>query len=109
MGNDRKKWWILRAPTKPGISYVDKAAYRITESVRCRTADSAGEFAANVINRIALPFECFGIKHSRDCWKCDSASIHWDGKDWIATIVYTMSPDSRPWDKDLYGAIPEKK
>jgi hypothetical protein len=103
VGNDRKKWWILRTPTKPGVSYVDKATYRITESIRCRTADSAGEFAANVINRIAVPFERFGIKHGQDCWKCDSASIHWDGRDWIATIVYTMSPDLRPWDKDLYS------
>lgn len=103
VGNDRRKWRIFATPTKPGIAYVDRAVYRITESVRCRTAKQAGEFAANVINKITVPFERFGIKHSADCWKCDSASIHWNGKDWIASMVYTMSPDLRGWDKELYG------
>ncbi|MBO5724780.1 MAG: hypothetical protein J6S58_08135 [Lentisphaeria bacterium] len=103
VGSDSRKWRICRTPTKPGVAYVDKAVYRITESIRCRTSRSAGEFAANVINKITVPFERFGIKHNPNCWKCDSASIHWNGKDWIATIVYTMSPDPAGWDKDLYG------
>lgn len=102
VGNDRRKWRIFCNPTKPGAVYVDKAVYRITESVRCRTSKQAGEFAGNVINKITVPFERFGIKHSENCWKCDSASIHWNGNDWIATMIYTMSPDPMGWDKDFY-------
>lgn len=102
VGNDQRKWRILCNPTKPGLLYVDRALYRIQETIRCRSASDAGRFAANIVNKITMPQQRFGIKGGENQWKCDSASVSWNGKDWIATLNYVRSCDDKGWDPDLY-------
>lgn len=97
-----KYWVIIEYPTKPGVTCVDMATYRIVESVKCKTAKSAGQYAANIINTITTPNERLGISKSAGNWKCDGASVSYNGKAWIATMTYTMTSNSDGWDEDLY-------
>lgn len=98
-----REWKAIKDPTKPGVDGYDLATYQVTESVRQPNAARCGSYVANRLNKIIRPGEDFGLKSGN--WKCDSASIQWDGKCWKATLTYTLSGDAAGWDKDLYDSL----
>ena len=97
---DGKAWSILFEPQKPGVESYDVATYQVTESAKFPTPARAGKMIAGKLNKISKPDQTFGISGGN--WKCDSASVSWNGKYWIATLVYTRSGDAKGWDSDLY-------
>lgn len=99
-GDKKGLWRPLCDPVKPGVNGYDKATYSITESARFGTARAAGRMVANTLNRIGSPGETFGIMEGN--WKCDDASVSWNGKHWVATMTWTRSGNDKGWDKDLY-------
>lgn len=99
--NDKKgRWHILKDPVKPGYETYDVATYSVTETARFRSANAAGKMVANVLNKIGAPENAFSIQKGN--WKCDDASISYNGKDWLATLTWTLSGDEEGWDKELY-------
>lgn len=99
------RWRILKDPLKPGTDTYDLAVYSVTETARFRTPRAAGRMVVNTLNRIGEPNETFGIKGGD--WKCDDASVSYDGEDWFATLTWTLSGDDKGWDKDLYLENPK--
>ena len=95
------QWKILKEPTKPGVTSYEIATYSITETAKYMTASAAGAAVAGKLNKIGSPSEKFGITGGN--WKCDDASVQFDGKRWLATTTWTRSGDSRGWDDELYG------
>lgn len=95
------RWTILKEPLKPGVDTYDIAAYSITETARYKTAKAAGKAVSGKLNRIGMPCETFAI--TGGSWKCDDASVSYDGEDWFATLSWTRSGDDAGWDQDLYG------
>jgi len=95
-----RTWKIIKDPTKPGVEGYDLATYQVTESVKQPNPTRCGYYVANRLNKIISPNETFGLTVGN--WKCDSASIQWDGKHWKATLTYTLSGDAEGWDLDLY-------
>lgn len=93
-------WHILANPIKPGVENYDVATYSITETARFRSANAAGRMVANNLNKIGKPDNTFGIRKGN--WKCDDASISWNGNDWLATLTWTLSGNEAGWDRDLY-------
>jgi len=99
--NDKKgRWHILKDPVKPGYETYDVATYSVTETARFRSANAAGKMVANVLNKIGAPENAFGIRSGN--WKCDDASVSYNGKDWLATLTWTLSGNEEGWDKELY-------
>lgn len=100
--NDQKgRWHILRGPVKPGYESYDIATYSVTETARFRSAATAGKMVANKLNKIGSPENDFGISDGN--WKCDDATVSFNGSDWLATLTWTLSGNSLGWDKELYG------
>ena len=96
-----KEWRMLKNPQKPGVESYDVATYQVTESAKFPSPVRAGKMIAGRLNKIASPDQTFGITGGN--WKCDSASVSWNGKYWIATLTYTKSGDDNGWDAELYG------
>ena len=96
-------WTILKAPIKPGVETFDWATYTITERAKFRSSRKAGKMVANALNRIDSPCTTFGIADGD--WKCDHASISWNGNCWVAQLTWTRSGDDEGWDKDLYQKL----
>ena len=94
------RWRLLKTPTKPGYTTYDVATYSITETAKYKTATAAGNAIAGKLNHVGSPSEKFGISGGN--WKCDDASVQWDGKRWLGTTTWTRSGDNKGWDKDLY-------
>ena len=94
-------WYILFNPQKPGVSSYDVATYSVTETARFRSNQAAGKMVAGKLNRIGTPVTVFGITGGN--WKCDDASVVWDGKYWLATLTWTRSGNDAGWDSDLYS------
>ncbi len=97
-----REWQAIMDPAKPGVEGYDLATYQVTESVKQPNATRCGYYVANRLNKIISPNETFGLTAGN--WKCDSASIQWDGKHWKATLTYTLSGDAAGWDTDLYDS-----
>ena len=95
------RWHILSNPLKPGVETYDIAVYSITETAKFQSANAAGKFASGSLNAIGSPGTTFGI--SGGDWKCDDASVFYDGEAWFATLTWTLSGDKDGWDKDLYN------
>lgn len=95
------RWHCLKDPLKPGTDSYDLAVYSVTETARFRSARAAGRMVANTLNKIDEPNETFGIKGGN--WKCDDASVFYDGEDWFATLTWTLSGNSKGWDDELYS------
>ena len=97
------RWHVIKEPTKPGLDSYDVAVYSVTEVAKFRTARKAGAMVSNVLNRIGTPMETFGSKTGN--WKCDDASVSYDGKNWYATMTWTRSGNSKGWDSELYEDV----
>lgn len=95
-----QQWQILAVPTKPGFNAYDVATYSITETAKYKTAAAAGNAVAGKLNHIGSPSEIFGISGGN--WKCDDASVQYDGKRWLGTVTWTRSGDNRGWDTEIY-------
>ena len=100
-------WRILKQPTKQGVESFDWATYTITERAKFRSSRKAGKMVKNKLNQIGQPVETFGITGGN--WKCDHASISWNGNCWVAQLVWTRSGDDEGWDADLYGSPEEEE
>lgn len=98
---DGRTWRIMAEPQKPGMESYDVATYQVTESAKFPSPARAGKMICGKLNRISSPDQTFGITGGN--WKCDSASVSWNGKYWIATLSYTRSGNAEGWDGDLYG------
>lgn len=92
--------WRTVAPTKPGVETYDVAVYSVTETSKHSSANSAGKSVSGKLNSIGSPGTKFGISGGN--WKCDDASVFYDGQDWFSTVTWTLSGNSDGWDKDLY-------
>ena len=77
--------------------------YSITETAKFRSARSAGRMVAGKLNQIGRPEEDFGMTPSGYNWKCDDATVSWNGKYWLATLTWTRSGNNKGWDTDFYG------
>lgn len=94
------RWHILANPVKPGVETYDIAVYSITETAKFQGANAAGKFVAGCLNMIGSPGTTFGITGGN--WKCDDASVFYDGAAWFATLTWTLSGNKEGWDQDLY-------
>ena len=94
------RWHTLKEPAQKGCDSYDVAVYTVTETIRCRTQNDAGDLVANKLNRIGAPENDFGITGGD--WKCDDASVSWSGKYWLATLTWTRSGDDRGWNENFY-------
>ena len=95
------RWSILKRPLKPGVETYDIATYSVTETARYGNPKAAGMAAAGKLNSIGFPRETFGLSHGN--WKCDDASVFYDGENWFSTVTWTLSGNHDGWDKDLYS------
>ncbi len=95
-----KRWKCVGEPVKPGVTSYDVATYQITEVARYRSMKQAGQAVQGRINAICPPSYDFGI--SGGDWKCDGASVSYNGRYWLGTLTYTRSGDDSGWDSDLY-------
>jgi len=100
--DSKGRWQKLKSPQKPGVDSYDLATYSITETAKFKSARAAGRMIGNIINQIGKPTEDFGMTPSGYNWKCDGASVSYNGKAWYATITWTRSGDNKGWDTDLY-------
>ena len=58
---------------------------------------------AGKLNQIGRPEEDFGMTPSGYNWKCDNATVSWNGKYWLATLTWTRSGNNKGWDPDTTG------
>lgn len=93
-------WFVLKSPTKPGVTTFEVAVYVVTESIKCNSENTAGNYVRSKLNKITSPHHTFGSNLE---WKCDDAEVSKSGKAWIASLTYTSAGNSRGWDKDLYS------
>ena len=97
------RWHALKNPTKLGQESYELPTYSITETAKFRSARSAGRMVAGKLNQIGKPDEDFGMTPSGYNWKCDNATVSWNGKYWLATLTWTRSGNNKGWDRDLYS------
>ena len=97
-------WVIIENPTMPGVTSYDVACYTQTEKARYRNyADACAAIAARA-NKIFTSNQIVDNGFTGGNWKCDGASIAWDGEYWIATLTYTFSANASGWNTTLYSA-----
>lgn len=99
LGEMPAKWHSLKEPTKPGVEQREVSTYTVTETARFRSAKAAGRMVAKTLNQIGKPVEDFGNDVGN--WKCDDATVAWNGKYWLATLTWTLSGDAKGWDREL--------
>ena len=97
-------WIEIDKPLMPGVSSYDVASYTQTEKARYRNyADACAAIAARA-NKIFTSSQIVNNGFTGGNWKCDGATIEWDGEYWIATLTYTFSANSSGWNTTLYSA-----
>ena len=105
-------WKNIAPPTKPGVEHWDRHTYQITEYGEYHDERSATWVCDNVLDRYrSTPLlGDFGLSEKLNGsgwnWKCDDAVVEYNGKRWVATLVWTLSGDNNGWDQDLYDAAP---
>lgn len=95
-----KRWYVIQNPIYPGQDFYDFAVFVVTESAKYRSANAAGTAINKNINTITPPSNTFGLNYGN--FKLDQSNVFWDGRSWIATSVYSHSPDG--WNTDFYGS-----
>lgn len=96
------RWHLIREADEEfdGTDHYDYSTYSVTERARFKTAAAAGKMVAQKLNRIGTPMETFGLTSGN--WKCDAAEVNWSGKYWYATLTWTLSGNSRGWNRRIY-------
>lgn len=97
-------WVIIENPTMPGVTSYDVACYTQTEKARYRNYAAACAAIAARANKIFTSNQIVNNGFTGGNWKCDGASIAWDGEYWIATLTYTFSANVSGWNTTLYSA-----
>lgn len=100
VNRNNQRWHILKECTKPGVESRDVATYTMSESASYRSFVAAIQAAGDKLNHIVTPMVSMPYKGN---WKCDSASVQWNGKRWIGSYSYSLSGDTAGWDTDLYA------
>lgn len=101
-------WKCIASPTKPGVESWDYHTYQITESGEYHNEREAAWATETLLDRVrATPLlGDFGLSQvlpgSGWTWKCDDANVEFDGKHWVASLVWTLSGDASGWDPDFY-------
>lgn len=101
--DSKGRWHALKTPIKPGQDSYEISTYSITETAKFRSARSAGSLVSGKLNQIGRPEEDFGMTPSGYNWKCDNATVSWNGKYWLATLTWTRSGNNKGWDPDITG------
>ena len=101
----RGKWNVTHKPTYPGVNSYDVAVYTVTETAKFSSAKKAGQMIASNLNRIGRPEEDFGLTKGGFNWKCDDATVSYNGRNWFATLTWTRSGDNRGWIQEIYGDL----
>ena len=99
------RWHVIKMPKFPGVNSYDVATYSITETVKFSSASKAGTVVSGKLNQIGKPEEDFGLTGSGFNWKCDDATVSYNGGDWFATLTWTRSGDNKGWNPELYGGL----
>lgn len=91
-------------PTKPGVTSYDKSFFVIKETGYHRKKSQAGWATRDMLNTIVDKplLGDFSITKAGYNWKVDDIQVAFDGEKWVANRTYTMSGDSKGWDRDLY-------
>lgn len=97
------RWHIIKKPKYPGLNSYDIATYTITETAKFSSAKKAGQMIANKLNQIGKPEEDFGLTPTGYNWKCDDATVSYNGGDWFANLTWTRSGDNKGWIPEIYG------
>ena len=92
-------WVELAQPTMAGYTSYDEVGYTLTMAVRQKTYAAAETFAANKANKIFTNAQV-GSSFTSGNWKCDRATVNWDGEFWIVNLTFTYS--ARNWNTTLY-------
>ena len=103
--DSRGRWRIIQKPTYPGLTSYDVAVYTVTETAKFSSAKKAGQMIAKKLNQIGKPEEDFGLTPAGYDWKCDDATISYNGGDWFATLTWTRSGDNKGWIPEIYGGM----
>lgn len=101
--DSRGLWWTIKPPKYPGKNSYDISTYTITETAKFSSAKKAGTMIAGKLNQIGKPEEDFGLTPSGYNWKCDDATVSYNGGDWFATLTWTRSGDNKGWIPEIYG------
>ena len=96
-------WRTIKEPKYPGTHSYDLATYTITETAKFSSARKAGQMIAGKLNQIGKPEEDFGLTSAGFNWKCDDATVSYNGGDWFATLTWTRSSDNKGWIPEIYG------
>lgn len=105
-------WKCIASPTKPGVEHWERHTYQITEYGEYHNEQSATWVCDILLDRYRSEplLGDFGLSEmlsgSGWNWKCDDANVEYNGKHWVATLVWTLSGDNDGWDQDLYDAAP---
>ncbi len=99
------RWNIVTNPDFPGVNSYDVAVYSITETAKYKSAKAAGQAIGRKLNQIGKPDEDFGLTPAGYNWKCDDATVSYNGGDWFATATWTRSGDNKGWNRELYGGL----
>ena len=100
-GNSR--WHSIEKPKYPGLNSYDVATYTVTETAKFKSAKAAGTMIAGKLNQLGKPEEDFGLTPSGYNWKCDDATVSYNGGDWYAALTWTRSGDNKGWASEIYG------
>lgn len=92
-------WVELAQPTLAGFSSYDESGYTLTMLERQKTYAAAETVAKAKANKIFTNTQV-GSSFSGGNWKCDRATVAWDGEFWIVTLTFTYS--ARGWNTTLY-------
>lgn len=103
--DQRGNWRPIKNPKYPGVNSYDVATYTVTETAKYKSAKAAGQSIGRKLNQIGKPDEDFGMTPSGYNWKCDDATVSYNGGDWFATVTWTRSGDDKGWNTDLYGGL----
>lgn len=103
--DSKGRWHVIKMPKFPGQNSYDVATYTITETVKFSSAKKAGTVVSGKLNQIGKPEEDFGLTKSGFNWKCDDATVSYNGGDWFATLTWTRSGDNKGWNTELYGGL----
>ncbi len=96
-------WKELKKPKHPGLNSYDVAVYTITETAKYKSAKAAGQAVQKCLNNIGFPNETFG--NTGGNWKCDDATVSYNGGAWFATMTWTRSADNAGWISEIYGGL----
>ena len=97
--DDAHQWVTIKHPTMPGVTSYDEAGYTLTMLEHQRKYAEAETIAAAKANKIFSNSQV-GSSFTSGNWKCDRATVAWDGEYWIVTLTFTYS--ARGWNTTLY-------